>query len=385
MDNEDRLDLEGLKGTDDSLQIFLRTEGGVIITLNVEQTDSVASLIPKAKQNLGLAFDKKTLHFIFNNEMMDESENIPLSRYGLSSGDTLDLVVEPEKIVITIKLEDGTIQEVKIGRDATIGELLQALAKRQRLHPDAFWLLLDGRQIHHESSRKLSEIGVSAGTELELLEKEILLHVELSNGTSAEVRILRDAAYQDLLRQVAELEGIPSDDIELLVDGERLNPENNLHDQGISSRSSIVSISSQPRSSSKIAGPTSKRKPKFYAARPRPPSDAGLDSLQSLVQDDYKKKRPASESLKEKAKSPERFKAETRDAKFDKAKFIEEGDDFFSDVDEDKNFAKFAEEDVEEGRKKRERREQARREKRRRIRGYIKDVLRNVSPNVRAY
>ena len=226
------------QGEGGQVQLLVRTEGGVIITLDVDRKAAVQSLLPEVKSNLGLAFDRKTIHLKFNDALLDESPGSNLDSYGLGNGDVLELVVEPDKVEITVQMENGDVVVVTLNADLTVEALMVQLQTQTGILVDQQWLLLDGERLDMDRVLRTLET-----TQLELFELLMTLEIEINGAAPEQVIVRRDALYADLREAVAAVSGLNADDIEILFNDQVLDETLTLHAQGLRNGTRLVASS----------------------------------------------------------------------------------------------------------------------------------------------
>lgn len=405
----------GDQGESDQLQILVRTEGGAIITLDVDRSATVQSLLPEVKGNLGLAFDRKTIHLKFNDALLDESPGINLDSYGLGNGDVLELVVEPDKVEITVQMENGDVVVVTLNADLTVEALMVQLQTQTGILVEQQWLFLNGERLDMDRVLRTLET-----TQLELFDLFMTLEIEINGAAAEQVIVRRDALYEDLRESVAAVSGLNADDIEILFNDQVLDETLTLHAQGIRNGSLLVALSTpeededeeeasfddeyaaikQEEEQKRRVEEERERAPKRQALPPAAPKPA---AAKPPPEKEVTKKEVDEKAAKKKKKVEK--KGRKRDKVVDDGLQalvpIEEettesvsgdleGGAFGESVEEeqpqrleeeaDKRLEKEYEQItvVDEKKKKKEARKERARERRRRIRGYIKDVLRNV-------
>ena len=223
----------------DVIEIFFKTAGGGLITLEFDKDESVQAVIPKVQDNLGFDFIKSTIHLQFNGEELDETETVTLAQYGIKSGDVLNVVVEPDKIEIRVKLEDGTILLIKLSARATVSLLMDELAKETRLEKSNQYLLVRGERV---ADLNMPVSRLDSTTELELFPLQMSLRITLSSNRSVRATVDRDASYEDLRRTIAKLEKTSESLIHLLFEKVELEDGPTLHAQGLRSNSELVCV-----------------------------------------------------------------------------------------------------------------------------------------------
>ena len=391
----------------DVLQILVRTEGGAMITLDVDREASVQSLLPKVKDNLGLAFDKRVIHLMYEDAMLDESPNSNIQGYGLDNGDVLQLIVEPDEIEITVRLENGELVTVKMQADSSVDQLKATLERQTGYARNIQWLLLDGEEL--DGSRSLRSL---SSTELELFEVTMTLEVTVSNGDTHQVIIRRDARFAELAESIAGLVQVDVADIEILFNDQPFDEEMTLHAQGLRNGSTVVvnvpeeesdeeygDVLEEELGGGQFLAETQKLQRSAVSEAPRRLREAEELEREKDKAAPKKKKAAARRKADEKKKRakeeearppppPQPIIEEKEEDGLVLESSLETGLEVYDAEDQvEKEELVFGKGDIEGGevllederKAKKEKRKERARERRRRIRGYIKDILRNVS------
>ena len=222
------------------MEIFFKTEGGGLITLEFDKEETVVAVLPKVQDNLGFDFIKRTIHLKFNGEQLEESETVTLAEYGIKSGDVLEIIVDPEKIEIRVKLENGDILVIKMDSQAAVEVLMGELAKQTGIAPEEQFLLKDGQRL--KTSVKLISLGLTEKQELELFPVEMQVQVTLSDGEVTQITVRRDDLGAELIATVASMEGTSEEYIHLSFNGTDINSEAMLHAQGLRTDTQLITV-----------------------------------------------------------------------------------------------------------------------------------------------
>ena len=224
----------------DELELFFKTSKGGLVTLEFNRNESVLAVLPKVQEMLGFDFIERTIHLTFEGQELEESDTITLAQYGIKSGDTLDIVIDPIKLEIRVRLENGNLIVVKMESQASVAVLMNELAKRTGIKQNGQYLLLNGEEL--ESSLVLSRIGLTDDTELELYQLRITISVTLSNRGIVRATVERDSLVRDLLEIIAQRENTTPEFVRLRMNDVDLDANASMHVQGLTHDSELVSI-----------------------------------------------------------------------------------------------------------------------------------------------
>ena len=222
-------------------EVFFRTEGGVLMTLDVERTATVPATIALVKDNLGFDFVKRTIHIAAKGHVLPEDNQSMLSQFLLESGAVLDILVEPERVEIRIRLENGDTIVVNINSEETVSMLMEKIAPQCGIPASNQWLLLDNSPIL--PSARLGELALlrQARLDMQVFELIITLNLQLPDGSAAELSIRRDVSVSLLQEDIARQHQLEVSILELKVDGELLDLKTTLHAAGVTS-GTVVSV-----------------------------------------------------------------------------------------------------------------------------------------------
>ena len=222
------------------MELFFKTTGGVLITLEFHKEETVQAVLPKVQDTLGFDFIKRTIHLKYKGEQLEESEAVTLAQYGIKPGDVLEIVVDAEKVEIFVRLENGDVLAIKIKAQATVTVLMEELAKQTGIGYQEQYLLLRGEQL--DPALNLSELGLEPESELELYPLLITLRITLSNRGTVRATVDRTILYGELLNTVAPLENSTPEFVSLTLDGAELDLHESLHAQGLTTDSELVCV-----------------------------------------------------------------------------------------------------------------------------------------------
>ena len=222
------------------MELFFKTAGGVLITLEFHKEESVQAVLPKVQDTLGFDFIKRTIHLEYKGEQLEESEAVTLAQYGIKSGDTLEILVDAKKIEIFVRLENGDVLAIKINALATVAALMGELAGQTGIASQEQYLLLGGEQLNPTSI--LSGLGLQPEIELELYPLRITLRITLSNRGTVRATVDRTLSYSELLDSIAPFEDTTAEFVRLTLDGTELSHNESLHAQGLTNDIELVSM-----------------------------------------------------------------------------------------------------------------------------------------------
>ena len=222
-------------------EVFFRTEGGVLMTLDVERTATVPATIALVKDNLGFDFVKRTIHLASKGNVLPEDNQSMLSQFLLESGAVLDILVEPERVEIRIRLENGDTIVVNINGEETVSMLMEKIAPQCGIPASNQWLLLDNGPVL--PSARLGELALlrQARLDMKVFELIITLNLQLPDESPAELSIRRDVSVRSLRQDIARQHQLEANQIELAINEAVLDLEITLHAAGVTG-GTVVSV-----------------------------------------------------------------------------------------------------------------------------------------------
>ena len=228
MDNraEDSLQVLPEKLDSSSSEMFFRTEGGVLFTLDIEPTSTVLTTIEVVQESLGFDFVRRKVHLGFNGELLDERESTRLNQYDLASGDVVDVLVEPTTVDIRLRQESGPVLAIKLSGEAALADLMDAVEAKTKILATNQWLLLNDNPVSVNLDTRLGILALTESQQgpmqMAVFELVITVDVELPGGDGAVLttQIRRDETVSRLVQAVAEERRLDVGEIEIAKQGQ---------------------------------------------------------------------------------------------------------------------------------------------------------------------
>lgn len=146
------------------MQIFVRTLTGKTATIDVEGTDSIASLKEKLREKEGIPADQQRL--VFAGKLLEDDRTI--SDYNIRKESTVHLLLRLKGgMQIFMKTFTGRTITLDAEQSDTVAILKSKLSEKEGIPADSQRMVFAGKNL--EDSRKLSEYNIQAMSTVNLL------------------------------------------------------------------------------------------------------------------------------------------------------------------------------------------------------------------------
>ena len=221
-----------------AIQIFVRTQTGEMITLQVELLDTVENVKAKIQSKKEIPIVQQTL--LFAGKHLQNA--CTLFDYNIQRGSTIQLILKSRQdLLIFVKMFTGETIALELGASDTIEFVKSMIEKRENIQPDLQKLTFHGRQL--EDEHNLYECNVEDGDEICLsirLRKGIQIFVKiLKTGKSITLEVETSDTIENIKYIIQGKTGIIPDQQRLLLAGQLLNNKHTIFHYNIKHKSTL--------------------------------------------------------------------------------------------------------------------------------------------------
>lgn len=215
------------------MQIFVKTQLGNTIILQVQPSDTIESIKAKIQDKLGFPLDQQRL--VLADKLLENS--CTLSNYNIKNNSTL-YVALLRGMKIFVKTSHGETITVEAKPSNTIMEIKAKIHSELGFPPNQQNISFAGRLL--EDGQTLSDYHIKNESTLSvMLRQRMQIFVSTFQGTTLALDVESCDTIENIMVKIQELEGFPLNKQRLIFNGERLEASLKLSEYNIQTGSTL--------------------------------------------------------------------------------------------------------------------------------------------------
>lgn len=216
------------------MQIFVKTLTGMVITLNVEPSDTIENVKQRIEKKEGTPSQQQCL-ILAGKELQD---NHTLNEYKIQEKTVIYLITEPcTAMLIHVKTPSGEVINLEVQPSDKIANMKKEMQNYEGISPDEQRLYFSDQEL--EDCSTLMDYNIPNEATLSLALKHSGDDMCLFVTTTMMLHATTEDTIQSVKKKITDEFGIPTDQQQLIFDDKNLEDGRTLYDYNISRESSL--------------------------------------------------------------------------------------------------------------------------------------------------